>query len=449
LIHYILLLLYYEFKIQSIFRHINKQLLTSLHTENEKCSICLGTHTMSSVKLPCNHIFHYTCVHDMIITHNNKKCPICRNSFEYQLPIYSLNQNDHMSIISTFIPSYNLSIYNPFVSLDNRHNNDVYRNHISYDRQPTILPILSLGLNQLSNHMGPFITESNATISATFGLNPGRSIRDIFSSNAIPFRFRNTSASSDASEFRRIHSPTPVSIAPPLPRPTVTRQSYRIVTLTYNNSDRPASNTTNESSTSSTNESSVNRPTVTNNTNTNNNPVINRDPSGSTTASDNEIYNILNDEVIANLLYHWVTEGEDSENERRSAHDLPNPNNTHSSNIPTVSTDSTVNNNVNIETNRPVDISLENQLANSNVPIDDNSNSNNDSTDSSMLISNDNDSSTSSSDSNTETNSDINDSNQSNSLRIRKRRRAATRAINDNNRTSNSTSSNRKTRRTS
>lgn len=56
----------------------NLEYLNSNQTQQE-CSICLESNEKDNCfgKLPCNHIFHVTCILQWV-NKNNKTCPICR-----------------------------------------------------------------------------------------------------------------------------------------------------------------------------------------------------------------------------------------------------------------------------------------------------------------------------------------------------------------------------------
>ena len=56
----------------------NLEYLNSNQIEQE-CSICLESNEKDNCfgKLPCNHIFHITCILQWVYK-NNKTCPICR-----------------------------------------------------------------------------------------------------------------------------------------------------------------------------------------------------------------------------------------------------------------------------------------------------------------------------------------------------------------------------------
>ena len=91
-----------EMEVEDITSHITRCLephktssIESLHTD-EKCSICLDSMAQeadkpsSTLKIPCNHLFHYECISQWMIEQSKEKslaksntnilatCPICR-----------------------------------------------------------------------------------------------------------------------------------------------------------------------------------------------------------------------------------------------------------------------------------------------------------------------------------------------------------------------------------
>jgi Ring finger domain len=66
----------------------------------DECSVCLNPVrcTRASKRLPCNHIFHGTCIDNWLTTHTN--CPNCRSEVErpeYRVTIHIENvRNNHV-----------------------------------------------------------------------------------------------------------------------------------------------------------------------------------------------------------------------------------------------------------------------------------------------------------------------------------------------------------------
>lgn len=57
----------------------------------DECSVCLNPVrcTRTTKRLPCNHLFHGTCISDWLLTHNN--CPNCRT--EVKRPKFKVTIN--------------------------------------------------------------------------------------------------------------------------------------------------------------------------------------------------------------------------------------------------------------------------------------------------------------------------------------------------------------------
>ena len=68
---------------------VHNNLISKIYTEDmiksgEECVICLKKFILNKIKvclIPCNHIFHFSCIKDYIILSDDYHCPICGFDF--------------------------------------------------------------------------------------------------------------------------------------------------------------------------------------------------------------------------------------------------------------------------------------------------------------------------------------------------------------------------------
>lgn len=64
--------------------YINIYMNTEDTNINTKCCICLEDMKLNDYigQLNCNHVFHINCIKEWVLSNNDKRCPLCRESIE-------------------------------------------------------------------------------------------------------------------------------------------------------------------------------------------------------------------------------------------------------------------------------------------------------------------------------------------------------------------------------
>jgi len=97
---------------------INKSIRSNLDTKfNNICAICLDSisNESNNILLPCNHIFHISCIMNWIDTQLSKNytpsCPLCKNKYNFSQFIQRIIQN-YIIKIEIIITKLDFLLYN-------------------------------------------------------------------------------------------------------------------------------------------------------------------------------------------------------------------------------------------------------------------------------------------------------------------------------------------------
>lgn len=92
--------------------------LNTIDLDDDICSICLDS-IYDNISLPCNHIFHISCIINWINTQLNKNyipsCPLCKNEYNLSQFIQKIIQN-YIIQIEVIIAKLDFLLYNAILS---------------------------------------------------------------------------------------------------------------------------------------------------------------------------------------------------------------------------------------------------------------------------------------------------------------------------------------------
>lgn len=83
----------YEDSLDKYDKKCDKDFMNKYFKVGEKCSICYEKIDNIQYMLPCNHVFHGTCITRMFFIHINNKCPLCRSQFTFNYPLSKKNKS--------------------------------------------------------------------------------------------------------------------------------------------------------------------------------------------------------------------------------------------------------------------------------------------------------------------------------------------------------------------